>query len=169
MSHIARILILLSSASWISTSHACASQSISIVTAYDTLGADGVKHGLVQSECEVMYTDPQLLPTLSGAPLEASRIKTVIVNQDCIFGAGTEIDEFKKKHPDIKVLTYQDLLKLGQENPVDPVPAKGEDLFCIMYTSGSSGVPKGACITHQSLVAAGTSHFANTCHMSPVC
>ncbi|KAJ3482489.1 hypothetical protein NLG97_g7556 [Lecanicillium saksenae] len=141
------------SVSWISTSHACASQSISIATAYDTLGADGVKHSLIQTECETIYTDPHLLPTLAGGPIEASNIKTVIVNTDCVFAAGHEVDDFTTKYPDIKVVTYQELLKLGQEHPVEPVPAKASDLYCIMYTSGSSGVPKGACITQQSLVA----------------
>ncbi|KAI6777584.1 Long-chain-fatty-acid--CoA ligase 1, partial [Emericellopsis cladophorae] len=141
------------SASWISVSHACASQSISIATAYETLGVEGVKHSLVQTECEVVYIDPQLLPTLASGPLQASNVKTVIVNQDCIFAAGSEMDEFKSSHPDIKVVAYHDLVVLGQEHPVEPTPAKGPDLYCIMYTSGSSGVPKGACITHQSLVA----------------
>ncbi|KAJ4269826.1 long-chain fatty acid-CoA ligase [Fusarium torreyae] len=122
-------------------------------TAYDTLGAEGVKHSLVQTECEVMYTDPQLLPTITGGPLEASNVKIVIVNEECIFAAGNEIEEFRKSHPEVKVITYQQLVKLGQDHPAEPVPAKGPDLYCIMYTSGSSGVPKGACISHQSLVA----------------
>ncbi|KAK8100512.1 acyl-CoA synthetase [Apiospora kogelbergensis] len=141
------------SMSWISMSHACASQSIPIATAYDTLGADGIKHSLVQTECEVMYIDPHLLPTLAGDALEASKVTTLVINQECIFGTGNEIDEFRKSHPETRLITYQELLTLGQENPAEPVPAKGPDLYCIMYTSGSSGVPKGACITHQSLIS----------------
>ena len=31
------------------------------------------------------------------------------------------------------------------------------DLFCILYTSGSSGLPKGAMITHQTIVLSGVS------------
>lgn len=138
-------------------SHACASQSIPIVTAYDSLGAEGIKYSLDQTQCEVMYIDPHLLSTAAGSPVQESKIRTVIVNQECIFGTGNEIDEFKKNHPEIEIFTYQELLKLGQENPVEPVPPKGPNLYCVMYTSGTSGVPKGACITHQSLAAAGKS------------
>lgn len=151
------------SMSWISMSHACASQSIPIATAYDTLGADGIKHSLVQTECEVMYIDPHLLPTLAGDALEASKVTTLVINQECIFGTGNEIDEFRKSHPETRLITYQELLTLGQENPAEPVPAKGPDLYCIMYTSGSSGVPKGACITHQSLISGGNLGREFTC------
>ena len=81
-------------------SHACAGQSIPIVTAYDTLGSDGVKHSLVQTGCEAMYTDPHLLKTASG-PIKESKVKTVIVNEHCVFAEGGEIEEFKKANPDL--------------------------------------------------------------------
>jgi long-chain acyl-CoA synthetase len=137
---------------WISLSHACASQSLSIVTAYDTLGEEGVAHSLVQSGASAMYVDPQLLKTAQGA-IRKSDVKTVIVNTDCIFAAGGEVEDFKAKNPDLKVLTYEELRQLGKDKPVDPVPAKPEELYCIMYTSGSTGLPKGACIKHEALVA----------------
>lgn len=145
---------------WISLSHACASQSLSIVTAYDTLGEEGVAHSLVQSGASAMYVDPQLLKTAQGA-IRKSDVKTVIVNTDCIFAAGGEVEDFKAKNPDLKVLTYEELRQLGKDKPVDPVPAKPEELYCIMYTSGSTGLPKGACIKHEALVAGITGLWTN--------
>lgn len=135
-------------------SHACASQSISIVTAYDTLGESGVEHSLVQTDAEAMYVDPHLLKTAAG-PIRKSKVRTVIVNEDCIFTAGGEIEAYKKENPDIRVLTWEDLRRLGEENPVEPNPGNPTDVFCVMYTSGSTGLPKGACITHEALVAGG--------------
>ncbi|QUC22918.1 uncharacterized protein UV8b_07159 [Ustilaginoidea virens] len=138
---------------WISMSHACASQSIPIVTAYDTLGESGVEHSLIQSDATAMFVDPQLLKT-AASPIKKSSVKTVIINAECIFAAGGEVEDFKKNNPDLNVLTYEELRKLGQENMVEPVPPKPEDLYCIMYTSGSTGPPKGACLTHEAVVAA---------------
>lgn len=135
-------------------SHSCASQSIPLVTAYDTLGEQGVEHSLVQSGATAMFVDPQLLKTAAN-PIKKSGVKTVIINEECIFANGGEVEEFKKNNPDLKVITYQELRKLGEENMVEPVPPKPEDLYCIMYTSGSTGLPKGACLTHEAVVAAG--------------
>ncbi|KAF4979992.1 hypothetical protein FZEAL_3919 [Fusarium zealandicum] len=140
------------SVGWISTSHAAASQSISIVTAYDTLGPSGVEHSLAQTQCSVMYVDSHLLKT-AAEPIKKSDVKTIIVNEDTVFAKGGEVEKFKTENPDLHVITYEELRKLGEENPVEPNPAKPSDLYCVMYTSGSTGLPKGACITHEALVA----------------
>lgn len=139
--------------------HGCSSQSISIVTAYDSLGASGVEHTLVQSKVSGMFVDPQLLQTVNTALKSSPHVKFIVYNDSSIFAKPdhSEVDEFKKQNPDLPVYSISDLRKLGQENPVEPVPPKPEDLYCLMYTSGSTGAPKGVPMTHGGIIAAGKS------------
>ncbi|KAH7320597.1 long-chain acyl-CoA synthetases & [Stachybotrys elegans] len=147
------------SAQWIAMSHGCATQNIPIVTAYDSLGEAGVEHTLLQSQCTAMYVDPHLLKTAAG-PLRKSSVKTVIVNEDSVFADGHEIAAFKAENPQFNVISFAELVRLGAENMVEPAQVKPSDLYCIMYTSGSSGMPKGACITNESIVAAVAGAYA---------
>ncbi len=140
------------SAHWLAMSHGAASQSIPIATAYDTLGLDGLRHSLIQTEAKAVYCDPQLLVTLGNALKEARGVKAVIYNSDGDVKP-EDIENMKSINDQIQIMSFQDLLKLGESNPVDPVPPSREDLCCIMYTSGSTGTPKGVPLKHKAVVA----------------
>ncbi|KAI0899137.1 long-chain-fatty-acid-CoA ligase [Annulohypoxylon nitens] len=142
------------SANWLCMAHGCASQSITIATAYDTLGSDAVEYSLTQTNAKAMYTDPHLLKTASRPLKNAADVKILIYNDSSnIPITDKELEDFKTANSHLTIYSYTDLIDLGKENPTDPVPPKASDMCCIMYTSGSSGTPKGVPITHEGIVA----------------
>lgn len=146
---------------WLATAHGAASQSMPIVTAYDTLGEDGLKHSLMQTNAKAIFLDPHLIVKLVKPLQEAKDIQHVIYNDDDASTSKAEpekveadIKKLKDAHPHLTVHSFSDFIKLGQAEKVDPTPPKPEDLCCIMYTSGSTGAPKGVMLTHKNVLAA---------------
>lgn len=134
------------------------SQGITIVTAYDTLGSDGLRHSVSESEATLCYMNTEQLPILEKILDDCPSIQTII-SRDV---ASQEVVDKIKSHSQIKhVLSYQELLELGKANPSEVNAPSSDDLCCIMYTSGSTGNPKGVMLTHGNVVAA----IAGICRM----
>lgn len=51
-----------------------------------------------------------------------------------------------------KTLTFQQLLKLGSESPLQPTHLTEKDLATLIYTSGTTGQPKGVMLSHGNLL-----------------
>jgi long-chain acyl-CoA synthetase len=129
-----------------------------IVTAYDTLGEEGLKVSLVAAKAKAIFLDAHLLENLINPFKEAKEIQFVIYNTD----PGNEvkqsdIDSLKAAHDHLTILSFEELRQLGENNPVEAVPPSPEDLCCVMYTSGSTGPPKGVMILHKNIIATSTS------------
>ncbi|KAA8574813.1 hypothetical protein EYC84_004060 [Monilinia fructicola] len=148
-------LFATTSAHWLSIAHGSMSQSMPIVTAYDTLGVEGLRHSLIQTKAKAIFLEPQLLKTLLESLGHLNHIEYVIYNTD----GDTELSlssirALKKSHSHLTLLSYEELVDLGRSYPIEAVPPQAEDLCCIMYTSGTSGPPKGVSLSHKNVVAA---------------
>ena len=130
-----------------------------IVTAYEALGTDGLRHSLLETGARAIFVDAHLLPTLATT-LKSSpslELQWLIVNHgdhiDRDDAAFEHLRELAETCPQFRIVNFEQLRQLGQDNPVDPVPPIREDLFAIYYTSGSTGTPKGVPIKHKAVIA----------------
>ncbi|KAG9249287.1 long-chain-fatty-acid-CoA ligase-like protein [Calycina marina] len=142
------------SAHWLAIAHGAVSQSMAVVTAYDTLGEEGLRRSLTSTDARAIFLEPHLLRTFLKTLPAAKNIGYIILNtenDDDI--RGEDLESLITSFEHVKVLKYEELRKLGESNMIPPTPPGPEDLCCIMYTSGSGGTPKGVPIKHSSVVA----------------
>jgi long-chain acyl-CoA synthetase len=127
----------------------CAGVSVPV---YPTLSATDTAYLLNHSEAVGIFVEneKQLQKILSLPELPAS-LRFVVVMQ----GGVSAFD------PRLKILSWEDLLKDGEvylplhkdELPKRIAGIKSEDLATIVYTSGTTGLPKGVMLLHRNIYA----------------
>ncbi|CAF0944544.1 unnamed protein product [Didymodactylos carnosus] len=138
---------------WLLTAFAAFRHGITVVTLYSTLGDEAVRHGITESEVEVIVTSTELVPKLEKILEKTKKVHHVIY-----------FPGFKQIHPtdknDIEFHSLQQLEEKGKQANIDGFilnkRPKPQDIAVIMYTSGSTGAPKGVLITHENIIAAMT-------------
>ncbi|XP_050392074.1 long-chain-fatty-acid--CoA ligase 5 isoform X1 [Patella vulgata] len=120
------------------------------VPLYDTLGTEACNFIINQAKLETVVCD-----TNAKVKNLLDRWKETKDTLKCIVCMETMSDENQTKANanGIKTMLFSELEKLGKDNPVKENPATPDDLCLICYTSGTTGLPKGAMLSHKGLVA----------------
>uniref|UniRef100_A0A8C9SZ13 long-chain-fatty-acid--CoA ligase n=1 Tax=Scleropages formosus TaxID=113540 RepID=A0A8C9SZ13_SCLFO len=136
-------------AEWIITAQACFMYNFPLVTLYSTLGGPAIAHGLNETEVTHIITSKDLFQSRLKVSQEVPKLEQIIVVDN---KPGTWTD-FPKG---IRVQSMATVQELGAkpENLSKPRSRpKPTDIAVIMYTSGSTGIPKGVMISHSNLIA----------------
>ena len=52
-----------------------------------------------------------------------------------------------------QVVSLESVIKAGKEHPQSHIPPEPTDIATLCYASGTTGVPKGAMLSHASMIA----------------
>lgn len=131
---------------WMISVQACNRMSLVPVPLYDTFGREAVEYIVGFSECSLIYVSSSKWATLRESLPVLPTVRTVVY-------WGPEIEDTQAAlDRGVRIYRWEDFLELGRTNPADAVPPKPTDLCTIMFTSGTSGKPKGVMLTHKMLV-----------------
>ncbi|XP_007572054.1 long-chain-fatty-acid--CoA ligase 5 [Poecilia formosa] len=136
---------------WIIGEMACYTYSMVVVPLYDTLGPEALVFIINQAGISMVLCDNQKkaeVLLLNHEKGQTPVLKTVALMESF----SPELIERGKKCG-VDIVSMEDLEALGKNNLQKPVLPKPEDLSIVCFTSGTTGNPKGAMLTHENVVA----------------
>lgn len=129
----------------------CGSMTVPL---YDTFGADAVEYIIKHSGLRVVFVSSDKLSTVVQVlPGFKEQVVQVVVWSH-VAGGNIDDDEIEAAESTcgIPVTTWDRFVATGASNPQAATPGDFQDLCTIMYTSGTTGAPKGVKITHEAVI-----------------
>ncbi|ESQ28906.1 hypothetical protein EUTSA_v10023330mg [Eutrema salsugineum] len=133
---------------WIISMEACNAHGLYCVPLYDTLGAGAIEFIICHAEVSLAFSEEKKISELlKTAPGSTKYLKNIVS-----FGEVTNEQRAEADKHGLTIYSWDQFLKLGEGKHYDLPEKKRSDICTIMYTSGTTGDPKGVLLTNESII-----------------
>ncbi|WVZ09296.1 hypothetical protein V8G54_013826, partial [Vigna mungo] len=136
------------SAEWVMSMEACNAHGLYCVPLYDTLGAGAIEFIICHAEVSIAFVEEKKMPELLKTFPNATKYLKTIVS----FGKVTPEQKEEVEKFGLAIYSWDEFLQVGQGQSYDLPIKKRSDICTIMYTSGTTGDPKGVLISNESII-----------------
>eukprot|EP01138_Halocafeteria_seosinensis_P000248 gb/GECG01000254.1/.p1 GENE.gb/GECG01000254.1/~~gb/GECG01000254.1/.p1 ORF type:complete len:708 (+),score=97.62 gb/GECG01000254.1/:1-2124(+) len=137
---------------WVVTEQACNAYKLILVPLYDTLGPEAISFIMNQtgmhSVCCSAVETKTLIKTKKEKGEDMKHFTNIFQFEDV-----TEEQREEAKQVGLTLRSFSELAEIGKGNPQKHREPEPDDLATIVYTSGTTGNPKGVMTTHKNLLS----------------
>ncbi|KAJ3287129.1 Long-chain-fatty-acid--CoA ligase 5 [Rhizoclosmatium sp. JEL0117] len=140
---------------WSITDLALMSYGLITVPLYDTLGANASQYILNHANPPIVVCSFDKVEHLVSYIHKCPSVKAIISMDEVTFVNAQAFEILKKwaAEKGVALYSFVEVERMGSKKRIPFTPAKPDDLCCLSYTSGTTGEPKGAMLTHRNIVS----------------
>ncbi|XP_031548870.1 long-chain-fatty-acid--CoA ligase 1-like [Actinia tenebrosa] len=134
---------------WVLTDLGCQMFSMISVPLFATHGPDACRHIIKEANLQTVICHESKVEFVLRSRDEISVVRRIVK-------IGSDITQHEKSLAEkwnIKLIAFKQLQDIGKTTPLERNVPKTDDVLTVCYTSGTTGTPKGAMLTHDNVIS----------------